>query len=155
MYLLHVIPSYFMKISFRIILPCRSRSSKWCPYFRFSHEILYVFLFSLIHATCHFNLHSLITQITFGEVYKSWLSSLCSLFQSPITFSLILLCVIRNMVKFLRWGIVSISVNPEAGGPLLAVALRGCSFNILAVVVHIWRLFCTSVTQVYAMPCLQ
>jgi hypothetical protein len=55
----------------------------------FSTNILYVFLFSLIHTTCpaHLNLLDFITSIILGEEYKWWSSSLCSFLQSPVASS--------------------------------------------------------------------
>jgi len=56
----------------------------------FLTNILYVFLFSPVHATCptHFILFlELITLIIFGEACKLWSFSLCSLFQPPTTSS--------------------------------------------------------------------
>jgi hypothetical protein len=48
---LHIIPSYFLKIHFNIILPFTHRSSKWCLSFWFSTIILYAFL-SRLSTSC-------------------------------------------------------------------------------------------------------
>jgi hypothetical protein len=53
----------------------------------FPTKTLYAPLFSPIHAmyTAHPILLDLITQIIFGEEYRSWSSSWCRLFHSPVT----------------------------------------------------------------------
>ena len=48
------------------------------------------------------------------------------------------LCVICNMFKFFRWGVVSTSPNPQLEDhPLLAVS--DCLFNMFAATLHNWR----------------
>jgi hypothetical protein len=54
-------------------------------------KILYAPLLSSLHATCHTHLIllDLITQIIFGDEYRSLSSSLCSLLHSPAILSLL------------------------------------------------------------------
>jgi hypothetical protein len=42
------------------------------------------------------------------------------------------LCIIRNIINFLRWGVVSTSPNPQAGGPPLVGCPRLLIQNILS-----------------------
>jgi hypothetical protein len=57
----------------------------------FPIKILHAFLISSMHSTCLFHqiVLDFITLIIFGEEYKLWSSSLCSLLQSPATSSLL------------------------------------------------------------------
>jgi hypothetical protein len=45
----------------------------------------------------------------------------------------------RNNKKFLRWGIVSPTPNPQAGGPPFLGCPRDCLVNIFAATLRIWR----------------
>ena len=49
---LHALPFYSFKIHFNVILMSKCTSTKHFPSFRFRIKILYIFLFSPIHATC-------------------------------------------------------------------------------------------------------
>jgi hypothetical protein len=46
----------------------------------------------------------------------------------------------RNMISFLRWGVVSTSPTTKLEGHPLS-AVRDCLFNIFAATLHIWRPF--------------
>jgi len=67
MHPLHIFTPYLPKFHFNIIFPSTTRSSE-----RFSDNF-YVFLISLVHATCptYLILLDLITLIIFGEVYST------------------------------------------------------------------------------------
>jgi hypothetical protein len=52
---------------------------------------------------------------------------------------------------FLRWGVVSPTPNPQAGGPPLS-AIRDCLFNLFAATLHIWLPSHWSATRGRAMP---
>jgi hypothetical protein len=42
--------------------------------------------------------------------------------------------------KFIRWGVVSTTANPQAGGPSFS-AICNCLFNIFTATLHTWRPF--------------
>jgi len=87
----HTLPSYFLRFillqSFRLhlgFLSCLLPSG-------FPTKIFYAFFISPVHAICtaHLILLDLITLVIFGEAYKVWSSSICSLLQPPETSSLL------------------------------------------------------------------
>ena len=63
------------------ILISTLKSSKWSLSVRFPHQTLYAPILFPIYTTCLSNLIlvNFITQVVFGEEYKSWSSSLCTL----------------------------------------------------------------------------
>jgi hypothetical protein len=85
------VPFYFPKIHSNIIFPSTPRSSEWLFPSGFQTKILYAFLISPMRSTfpAYFIFLDLVTIIIFGEAYKLWSSSLCSLLQPPSTSSLL------------------------------------------------------------------
>jgi len=86
----HTLPSHLRNM---LILPshlCIVLPSGLFPS-AFPIKPLFALLFTPIHATCpaHQIFINLITQIIFGNKYKSLSSSLCSFLQSPVTSSLL------------------------------------------------------------------
>ena len=77
-------PSHFLKIQLKIILPSMPLSLPSGIFQSGFPTTPYAPLSSPIRATCpiHLNLLYMITQITFGEEYRSVSSSLCSFLQS-------------------------------------------------------------------------
>ena len=77
-------PSYILKANFNIIIPSTSAFSKCSFSVRSSHQTLYKTFLSPISATCRIHLFLLnsITRIIFGDEYRSWSYSLCSLLHS-------------------------------------------------------------------------
>jgi len=86
----HTFPSCFYKSHSNIILPSTNRSSSGPFPLGYTTKILYAFLISSMCTPCPSNLIlDFITLIIFGEAYKFWGSSLCSLLQPSATSSLL------------------------------------------------------------------
>ena len=81
----HAQPYSFLKIHHNITLPTMTGSSKWCLSLRPPTKTLHVPPLCPIHLI----LLNMITQIIFGEEYRSLSSSLCSFLHSPVTLSLL------------------------------------------------------------------
>jgi len=110
----HKFSSYFPKIHSYTIFPSVLRSSELSLPFKFCEKILYAFLVPLMHTHSPWFHHF----ITFGEEYKPWSSTLCSLLQLPATSSLLDLITFRKELFSVRWGVTfSRSPNTKAGGP--------------------------------------
>ena len=84
-------PSHCLNIHCNILLPSKPGSSK--SFFRsdFHTKPLYTALLFPIPATCTtpLSIFDLITRIIFGVEYRSLSSSICSLFHSPVSSSLL------------------------------------------------------------------
>ena len=85
----HTPTSNFLKIHLHIVLQSTPGSSKLSLFLRFPHR--YPVHTSPHSATCpaHLILLDLITRTILGEQFRSLSSSLCSLFHSPVTSSLL------------------------------------------------------------------
>jgi len=84
-------PSHILKIHLNVIHPSTSGPCKWSVSLGFPTKSLYEPPLSPIRATCpaHLILLDFVTPRTFGEEYRSFSSSLCSLLHSPVTSSLL------------------------------------------------------------------
>ena len=91
-------PSHFLRIHLNITLPSTPGSSKWSLSLRFAHQNP-VYAFPLPHTRYMphpFIFLDFITQTILGEEYRSFRTSLCIFFHSPVTPSLLGLNILRN-----------------------------------------------------------
>jgi hypothetical protein len=88
MHPVHILPSCFCKMHSNIFSHLRLGVPNGLFPSGFRTNISYAFLVSSMHATCctHLILFALITLLIFGDAYKLWCSSLCSLLQPPRHF---------------------------------------------------------------------
>jgi len=98
----HTPTSQFLKIHLNIIIPSRYGSPKWPLSFRFPYQNPVCASPVFIRVTCpaHLILLDFITRKIFGEEYRSLSSSLCSFLHSPVTSSLLIHSLFRNMLLF-------------------------------------------------------
>ena len=87
----HIPTSHLLEIHPNIIHSSKPRSPQWSLSLRFPHQDPIHPLSSPIRATCpvHLILLDFTTRTILGEEYKSFSSSLCNLFHSPVTSSLL------------------------------------------------------------------
>ena len=82
-------PSHCLKVYFNVVLPSKPRHSKCVLSLRSSQQnpvcTSHLPLMCYMLRSAHFILIDLITQIIFGEEYRTLGSSLCSILLSPIT----------------------------------------------------------------------
>ena len=114
----HIPTSHLLEIHPNIIHPSTSRSPQCSPSLRFPQHYPVNPLSSPTHATCpaHLILLYFITLTILGEEYKSFSSSLCSLFHSPFISSLLgpnihLYTIFSNILSFLYSRIVNDQVS--------------------------------------------
>ena len=116
-----------------IIHPSTPRSPQWSLSLRFPHQDPIHPLSSPIRATCqaHLILLDFITRTTLGEQYSSFSSSLCNLFHSPVTSSLlrpnILNTIFSNTLSFLS----SLSVSDQVVIHVLCCKITSTTENSL------------------------
>jgi hypothetical protein len=87
MHPVHTFPSNFPNIHSSVFSHLRLGLPSGLFLSGFPAKLLYAFLICPLRSTCpaHLIFLDLTTLITFGEVYKLWSSSLCSLLQPPAT----------------------------------------------------------------------
>jgi len=88
-YRVHTFPPCSSKIHSHILIPFTPRSSEWSLALRFSDEnfVCFYHLSSACYMPAHFIFLDSITLTIFGEAYKVWNSSLCSLLHYSATSS--------------------------------------------------------------------
>ena len=112
--------THLLQIHPNIIHPSMPRSPQWSLSLRFPHQDPIRPLSSPLRATCpaHLILLDFITRTIFGEEYRPFSSSLCSLLHSPVTSSLLgpnilLNTIFSNIISFLS----SLAVSDQASHP--------------------------------------
>ena len=117
----HIPTSHLLKFRPIIIHPSMPRSPKWCPSLRFPHQDTIFPLSSSICATypAPLILRYFVTRTILGGLFNSFSSSLCSLFHSPVTSSLLgpnilLYTMIWNTLNFFSSHSCGNSMNKRA-----------------------------------------
>ena len=134
----HIPTSHLLEIHPNIIHPSTLRSPQWSLSLWFHQQNSIHNLSSPICATCPFHLILLnfITHKILGEKYRSFNSSLCSLFHSLVTSSLLgpkilLIAIFSNTFSFLSSLIVSDQVSHPYRTTSIIIVLYVLIFKLL------------------------